>query len=524
MNSEQEETLIQYLASAGFEGEQLEKQLKENIALHRPNFSIKHVIPYGEERMTFELKFRREDIFDVYLLESYKATHRAALAIEHKVIHGIDTARLEERMAGQDWDAFFNDRLTDPNQKTYMAETVDLLGRLTAGQDFNGSQIRDLLMFKYWPAGAYRASSIEDYTHMYERSRDFHPTAAGICPAHLAYHITSGHLDQLHESLQYMNLNQFPGVDVYAMLSGRLSKAPGDFELKLEYNDAEGFSEIRLPIQYTPEGYEAEQFTHVFTPYPPIAHGSFNGIDTAVLEALMREIDWNDDSQLFILHEEREPEFLPKVAEVLDQMSRLRADPAGAEIADMLQLKFWSDASFFDGLMDQRAWDKLAQLPKRSWEFPIEMDAKASRNLLCGRTVNDMASEPDEWLRFNFNKVDSQGLFTLERLKGFPQKALEEQLKLLPIPNHRFYPVRNGIQRGDLVTVPLNDERKVVMEANPEGRTINIYTAEMRPIPMNLHLDPDWELAIKHGHSKISRNDIRPSIKKVLNRKKRRGI
>src|SRR5699024_10225793 len=67
---------------------------------------------------------------------------------------------------------------------------------------------------------------------------------------------------------------------------------------------------------------------------------------------------------------------------------------------------------------------------------------------------------------------------------------------LLPVDNISYYSNRNALQQGDLLIVPIKDGRKVILRANPEQKTIDVFTSDMRPIPVNLRLDPDWKPAL----------------------------
>jgi hypothetical protein len=503
MTSEQEKELTDYLASLGFKGEKFTVQLQEKLKLNTPNFMVPDKISFGEEQMFFKLHFVKDQQFNAYRLQRYQATHRSPVLPEHKIINGVDTAALEERMKGQDWEMYFNrqkDTADTPAIKD-MLETMQLLNKLSEGQNFDGIEIQEELMYKYWPAENYFSNGKSDFKTYHERSRDFSPTEYGICNANLAYHVLSGKLDDLFEKLQVMELDQWPGVDLYGKLERILSENPADFKLEFRRNEPEGYAEITIPVTTIADEFSPDTYTTSLTPYPPIEHGIYDGIDTKALDDLMREINWHDDRQLFIFREDAEPEFPPRVADVQEQIYRLSQNTAGSTIADHLMIKYWSDASFFDSIIGQSGWDYLDTLPKRTQEFPAELNAKAGYNLLCGRAVPEhlmfpFRPESDNWVRLNLNNKDGNGNYEVAHLEGLGKTELENVLDVFPIPNSGYYQIKNGLLRGDLVTVKLASDKKVLMEANPEQRTVNVYTLDMRLIPTNVHLDPDWKPSV----------------------------
>src|SRR5699024_11589925 len=159
-----------------------------------------------------------------------------------------------------------------------------------------------------------------------------------------------------------------------------------------------------VPVTREKDAYVADTYTVSLTPYPSIEHGVYNGIDSEKLDAMMQEVDWHNDRELFILHEDTEPEFRPKVALIQEQMYRLSQDMVGSDIADKLQLKYWADADFFEDMVQQTARDDMESLPKRVQQFPVEVSAKTAFNLLNGRAVMNTsqlssAKKAESWMQ-----------------------------------------------------------------------------------------------------------------------------
>ncbi len=495
MEEKKVEKLISYLAGLEFKGKHFEAEIRKNVSQGMSSFSIKHEIDYDSERMFYDFQFRKDHQFDGYRLLGYNATYRKPIEFEHKIINGIHTGDLEERMKKIDWNAHFNKEGKYPkDEKT--AKIISDLYELDAHENIEGIKIQELLQLKYFPESVLD-DRLKDVRTDYEQSRRFTATENGFCNAHLAYHLLSGRLDALYEKLQPLKLDQYPGLDVYIQLETILSGNPDAFELKCARNEPEGYAEYTVPVIRENNAYVTDTYTVSLIPYPSIEHGVYNAVDSEKLEAMMQEVDWHNDRKLFIMHEDKEPEFLPKVALIQEQMYRLSEDMVGSDIADKLQLKYWADADFFEDMVQQTARDDMELLPKRTQQLPIEISAKAAFNLLNGRAVMNTSqlssvNKAKSWIRLDLSHKDDSDNYPIRSIKGFPKEELENQLDLLPIDNIHFYPIRDALQQGDLLTVRLRDDRKVILQANPEQKIINIFTTDMKPIYANLRLDPDW--------------------------------
>ena len=100
MDSEKEQQLFNYLDGLGFSGYMLKEDIKYHTNLIEPFFYVDHRIEYGDEAMIFRLKFEQDLQFEAYRLAQYKATHRAAIEIDHKIINGIDNRHGEVQRTG----------------------------------------------------------------------------------------------------------------------------------------------------------------------------------------------------------------------------------------------------------------------------------------------------------------------------------------------------------------------------------------------------------------------------------------
>lgn len=362
--------------------------------------------------------------------------------------------------------------------------------------EVGGIKIQEPFQLKYWPHSTYD-DHLNGGSNSYDTSQNFDLSASGWANAHLAHHILTGRLDNLHGKLAQTGLEKYPGIDLYSKLVQQLSGNPNAFEIKCFRSQREGYIEFTVPVTRIEGDYSLNNYTASLTPYPPIQHDIYHGIDSAKLESQMQEIDWHKDKQLFIFQEDQEPALTPTVALIQEQIGQISQDRAGAAVADSLMLRYWPGTTFFEDLIPESTWDYLDSLPKRVEQFAVEVEAKSAFNLLCGRAILDTTRkarslDQGEWIRLDLTEKDEEGRYPLIPIKGFTEPELKARLDRLPIDNVHYYSIGNALERGDLLPVALSDGRKVMLEASPEERTIHIYTPDMRPIYANLTLDPDW--------------------------------
>ncbi|MGJ7033300.1 hypothetical protein [Niabella hirudinis] len=294
-----------------------------------------------------------------------------------------------------------------------------------------------------------------------------------------------------------MKLEDFLNVDSYGKIEEMLSTGSEEFEITYSRNEPEGNIEFNIPVAKSGGLYSIGDYNAILTPYPPIEHGIHNGVDSYQLEQLMRQINWRDDDQLFIFHDDWEPSFKPRVEKVQEQIYRLSYDSIGADIADKLELKYWSDTSFFEDNIQQTAWDYFDSLPKREMKFPANVEAKTSFNLLCGRaSMHNQKQLPSEeqqqWIRLDLTSRVDEKRYKTDVISGFSEEKLFSILSSMPIPAHQQTRTLLDLECGDAASLTLHNGRKIVLEANPEQQTVDVYSESLRPIMVNFYFDPDW--------------------------------
>lgn len=525
MDSEKEKELLDYLASLGFEGENIAGKIHVQAEKNLPLIVIGQYKFFGEERMRYDLYLRRDPQFDAYRLEKYEATLRNPVPVEHKIINGLDTAVLEQKMKTVDWQQYFRNK-NDPAYRPEAIDNimVDLFGLLNPPVP-EGPPAYHKLAFKYWPEEAWD-DAVKKLKPAYEQNRSFIAGEYGMANANLAWHIMSGRFDDLFEKFRVLGLEDFPGTEVYPKLEEFLSGNPDDFLFQCSRNQPEGLADFVIAVSKIDDWYQIYSYKAIVTPHPSIEHGRFDNIDTRRLEQQMQQINWHDDRQLFIMHEDREPDFTPAVSDIQEQVYRLSQNMAGADTADKLMLKYWIGTTFFEDMIPQTAWDELKERAVREQQFQVEISARAAYNLLNGRAVLGTARQQIEeeslpWVRLELDQKENNGFYPVTTTEGFNKTELEFQLGMLPFTNSRFYAVRNGLLCGDIVPVTLENGTRLKIEASPEQRTLNIYTPDMRPVPVNLRFDPDWKPAVQQ-HRQQQKKDHQ-QFKTAPSPKRRKG-
>jgi hypothetical protein len=363
----------------------------------------------------------------------------------------------------------------------------------------------DLMFVKDYQFNAYRldhykaiykddpAKIGQDFTR--QPFRDFAPNASGICNVNLAYYLLSGKLDELYGNIVLAGLEKFPGADVYSYLERKFSEMTEEFNLNFLFNNREGYAEFNMQIATLNNNFIVDNYSLSLTPHPEIKHGVHNDVDTVKLANLMEEIDWKTNSAVYDFDENRNPEliYLQKVSEVMQQLDRLGIDHAGKEIAMQLQLKYFLYNDFLSELIEDEVWDYHQRLPKKNFDFPLYVEVQTAFNLLCGGAIPHNLFYRDSPDSPNWIRLDLKQEFPVVAVPAFTTKEFEELVGMLPLRPADQLKLLYPLTQGSLVEATLKNERKVFLEANPEQRTINIYDENLRPIPANLLLDPDWK-------------------------------
>jgi hypothetical protein len=142
--------------------------------------------------------------------------------------------------------------------------------------------------------------------------------------------------------------------------------------------------------------------------------------------------------------------------------------------------------------------------------------AKEAYNLLSGRAVNknltnNEGQKYNAWLQLDFNEKDQHGNYKVKQFHENYGYNLEMKLKEIPAKeltdNEKTNQLIRSLKKGNRpsVTIEKNgEEQKVMLEANPQYKTINLYNSNgTRLGKNNLFLEKE---NAQSNETKISQN------------------
>lgn len=485
--------LLQQLESLGFLKENIERELRGQVALNIREFSIARAMTFGEDKMRFDLWFRQNTDGDSVQLAECRAVLLFPVPVDDLYINGISTTELDAKMKGIDWEAYLAGTIADESLVENARQMLDDLWCLSRDND-KGLEIQNKLVYKYFPEQQWN----EDVKRLSYNYQSYSKTITDFDDwnVRLCYMQLSGKLDDILDLLSKLKLSD---IDVYSYpkLYQDIAAGNEEFDLKFSFNQPEGLSDIFIPIRRTEDGYGLDTYTVEYTPYPAIEHGVYNHVDTKLLEQQMQQIDWRDDNALFEFTEDEEPEIKPEPALVSEQLFHLSKDLVGADIADLLHLKYFIGVTFFEDNILETAWDQLDELPKRVSSFSGETPVKEATSLLAGKAV--LIKNPDiplkarsTWQQYVFDEENRYHHTKL--IKDYPVKVLEQQLRMLlhPALSSDVNNNRDKLLSGDTIETLSYTGKKIFIQADPAGKALRVFDENKKEVAVNFNLDADW--------------------------------
>jgi hypothetical protein len=535
MKLEEIEALIETLAERGFKSSRLSDGLYHQVAMNQPYFKLPYQMDFAGERMNYKLAFEKNKQ-EKYELRSVIATHRHHIDIEDVKVKGIGLTSLDRDMAAVDWESWWRDGWQNESTDSGIAGSImSRLGQLTQGELYDGLAYQQLLMYKHWPEYIFDAYSRDigpqlgkRNEHTYEFKLDEWPSIT----ASLAYHIQSEHLDSIADMLEGLGLNR---KSVIGQLHASLTSDPASFVFTEGLNTKDGYLEVTIPVEKIGGWYEILDYAVTLNRYPEITHGIFNGVDSERLAKKYAAVNWKNDGDLFNFYEDREPEIVRDIELLEEELFRMALVPEGKIIADHIMLGHYQGATFFEDRISDHAWALFNSYPKFSHTFPPEITIDAATNLLMGRAVfdriaNDIDDKPGIWIRLDLNKMDRNGNYKTERLKGIDKEALEEMVSVLPTDGNQFRNIHEELLMGSRVEFTTTSKKRLVVEADPIQGTMSLFTKDGRPVPFNFHFDPDWKPDPPLLHQpelqgpEIKKKSGIPAISAPVKKKKGKGL
>lgn len=160
--------------------------------------------------------------------------------------------------------------------------------------------------------------------------------------------------------------------------------------------------------------------------------------------------------------------------------------------------------------------------------FPMDtsmsITSEQAYNLLSGRAVLKESEGRKEWVKLDLNDKDGQGIF---RMKRFPENYgydPEKELDKLPLKETQGLIEKEKLLRelanGNRVEVTLRKGgQKLLIEAEPQKKTVNIYTIQGEKLTIGEALGRKQERAartIPLGVNRAEHTNLRKNSKKGL--------
>ncbi|TDX00517.1 hypothetical protein [Dinghuibacter silviterrae] len=218
--------------------------------------------------------------------------------------------------------------------------------------------------------------------------------------------------------------------------------------------------------------------THDFSPYEyvaillrthPVPHGTYEGLETALLEQRMKDINWNDYERITHLAGGK------NTISILEDIRKLTtsSDPGAQDIAKRLQLRYWLNTPIEQRYPIPHYYDEYAarQLFTLSNSFS-DIHTRDAYNLMCNRSVMKFELTGNRiipyWVVLENGKLINYPDFFLD-FKSLPIKELQ---------NDSTGPsVIHGLIRGERMVVHLVgiEADTAYIEADPRNQTFAIY-------------------------------------------------
>ncbi|MEZ2442807.1 hypothetical protein AB6805_13880 [Chitinophaga sp. RCC_12] len=492
METEMEQVLrLTYqMLGMGLSSALLHQELTSNIIKGYSQFAIAAFPRMDNELFKVLLSFNKDNEDGCIKLNEIKAYSRRQLPVYYDTINNISIDQLENRIKDLDWHSFSKGEINDPVLISKYHKILNELADLAIGNNKAGKVIQEKLMFKYWISENLLADAqYGEYLKPFEREEVFYP-GKDIFTVRLAANIFSGKLDDLFEKVLLTGVERFGGAALKEKLRHILSKNPTDFDLVRWYSDKDGTAKVNFSISLCDGYYNIDSTKIDYKSFSSIPHLNLNESTDRALEQQMAMIDWNiPEVERFGL----KAKFQPEVLDVLKTIKKANAEKEvdACSITDLPTLKFWLGTPFEDHIR-QSAWNLLESIPVQTRTFDPNIEITYAINLLSGRAVAEefilfTSVNSGKWVRIDPSQGEDDNQDTeLKRIVGFTEAEIEQSLTKLPIfsPGHEI--IINDLHAGDLVEVQLTDGNVVLLESNPEEKSINLYNPEGERIYIDL--------------------------------------
>lgn len=504
MNEQEIQILLEDLAGRGFDDAQLRKDIERNEALGLPVFSITRDKEFGDERMKYKLSFQWQESSLSYKLTSIDANHRMPIDIEEKKFGGFDTAILDKGMSMINWKQYWKDTLEGvkiPDSYPMAADHIDSLSQLLLSGISDAKHAAEELMYKHFPTDIFTIFSErqEIMQRLYEHSYNFSLEVYPVVTAELAYFIISERFDSLELKVEEFATKLITPEEIRNEIYRQLKWAPEQAELSFEFLSGNNSVDIIIPVSRSDGWYEPQPYWVSVTPLPEIPQGTFNNVDSDRLDKKMATVDWKNDQEIVFLNEDENIAYPRDIELLQEELFRMALDPEGKKAADLLMLKHYLHAPFFEDMISTSAHEILRELPKRSSQFGVNIPLNKAVNLVAGRPVMMETKEnvgQTNWVKMDFSEAGMDG--TLKNFEGISESGLKRMIEILPINDHEKTGMLISLMNGAAVKAETKIGVPITIMVRENAEDIKISDAVGREIPFNFQLDPDWEQKNEH--------------------------
>ncbi|QJB34883.1 hypothetical protein HF329_27700 [Chitinophaga oryzae] len=488
--------LLKYLEQKGFRGKKLEEDLRSRINSDLPEFSTDHQIVFNHQEelvINYRLNFKKNHQVNGYLFDRYQTSCTIPPKIKNSQYGSINAVEFDRQMFKVHWGRYFKGgAVAGVDNKSMAQQCINRLNELLQSNEIDKIDFARTMMFKYWPKEQLNPEWSGTYESRFQRKRDYNSQLH----ANLVYHLLTGELDALYEKIRSMGLDLIAGSDLYSALCDHLQSIPEEFVLKTDFFQPDGKGTISLTIANSWNEYTIKELEIQRVQYPPLPHGTYNGVDSAELEAHMDRINWRNADHLCRLTEDGRAEFKLEIKSICQRIDLLQQDAAGQATGDLLSLKYWCGSPVMADAIRNKAWQLLDILPEKRMKFPTSIDLRAAVNLMAGRPVMAHLIETnleacDQWIKLNEN-LGQDAKYTY--FSGPTVEEIQSLICSLPlVPDDNRPSMNTELIRGNIVGAVHKNERPIRIEADPEHRTLKIFSTDGRLIPVNINFDPDWK-------------------------------
>lgn len=508
MSEEEMQDIIKDLASRGFKDEQLRSDIERIEALGLPTFNVTREKVFGAERMFYRLQFQWLEYNLGYELTAIAANHRMPVDIEQMIVNGINSQQLDKEMVAINWEKYWGHKLKVKPEDNFfdMAyNNIDALAQLLLNESANVNWVAEQLMYKHWPAEIFDMFSKDPQRmhNLFEHNFTFSINENPDITAELAYLIISERTPALEMHLEELRLPKALSPAINAEARSVLKDMPDAGELKFNFSTETYYVSLGVQINMHRGWYQVNSYDLAVSVFPEIKHGVFNGVDSERLDKKLATVDWRTD-QSIVDTNTASGAWFPRDIELLqEELFRMTFAPEGKEVMELLTLKHWLCAPFFEDLITEQAKEMLKNMPVKSAKFSTEISVDKAINLLLGSPVYKQLSKDATqgvWQRL-VSPPDGTPAF-IEEFLGTSRKILGKILDMAPIPEYRKERVLDQLLKGMPVKTEANSGDMIGIRLTENTQEIKLFDRDHREIPFNFKLDPDWKPDQKHQETK----------------------